>query len=419
MRVGAFLCWKFVRTAMAALLALSLVACASAPVTHNSAPSAAGARELAPVNLSANAPMVGAMAFRVQGAVPVVGDSVPAAFSSDISIGDRSSPIRYQVSYAVSPGDVLSSIGSDISRAPTGLARQRTRQQVTMSSPTVVGAPLRLDLSTETTGNWTTGGYRASQRERAELRWSQRRADIRLQWSGAGAQRDQSLALDCDLQGTVRLPVSGGDERPSRSFNLSGRDCVVRSPRAARMGLGAQHWGVGYSWADPGLESEIVLSMINPVTDLPDSHAIYDSGYELGLRHSRQYGGWRANARVALRQPATVTQIYGSGTPGMQWPGGGEADLRWTADTSLVRDLNRMSVSASWTYGADPLWFMNEAGTRTDRLGVALDMSGWAGLWFPELQPQLSMRWRWSHMHSSMNAQRNVNELAVSMSVAW
>lgn len=430
MRSGAVVFfWGLARNTAVAAAALALAACASTPVPHGSGANnsgsqaarqvAPGTRELAPVNVSANAPVVGSMALQVLSAIPVVGDSAPAAFSSDLSVGDRSSPVRYQVSYAVSPGDVLSSIGSDISRAPTGIARQRTRQQVTVSSPIVVGAPLRLDLSTETTGNWTTSGYRASQRERAELRWSQDRADIRLQWTGAGARRDNSLALDCDLQGSVRLPVTSEDGRPSQSVNLSGRDCRVRAPRAAQMGLGAQHWGIGYSWAESGLESEILFSMINPVTDLPDSHAVYDPGYELGVRHSRRYGGWRANATVALRQPATVTQVYGSGTAGMPWPGAGDADVYWSADTSLVRDLNRMSVSASWTYGADPLWFMSEAGSRTDRLGVALDLSGWAGYWFPQLQPRMSMRWRWSQKHSAREIQRTVNELALAMSVAW
>lgn len=414
-----------IRIAIAVCAALSAVGCASTSVNRGSGGAGAvgiaqpGAQRAQPqVSVRSNAPMVGAVELNLQGAMPAVGGTSAAAVASDFSIGDRRSPIRYQVSYALSPGDVLSSIGSNISRAPTGIARQRTRQQISLNTPALMGAPVRLNLSAETSGSWTTGGgYRASQRERAELRWSKKRADVTLQWSGVGVQNDQTTALNCDLQGTVRLPFAAGHGQPGRSLNFSGRDCAVGAPRAAQLGLGATFWGVGHAWTESGLESEIRLSMISPLVDAATIAPVYDPGFELDLRHSRQYGSWRASARVAMRQSASIA--YLPADAGTRWPGGSEPHVTWAADTSLARELKLVSLSASWTHGADPLWFLGDAGARTDRLGLGLDLSEIAAQWLPEYHPQLAVRWRWSQTQSGLVSQRTASELAVSMSVRW
>jgi hypothetical protein len=410
---------RIARRTLAASLTLALAACAATP-RGGDAGNVAGEREARALSVqtAAAAPMLGSVEMRINGAMPAVGTGAPAMFASDFSIGGRNAPISYRASYAVSPGDVVTALGSDIERAPTGIARQRTRHQVTLRSPEIASAPLLLDFSTESTGNWTTAGYRTSQRERAQLKWASARADLSLEWSGAGAPRDGTLALDCDLQGTVRLPVSEGGSRSARALTLSGRECRVRAARTPFDQLAAQHVGFGYAWQQSGQQNELRFSVINPEPAAGSYGADFGSGYELGLRHSREQGPWRANARVALRQPALWHgAVLTSATTQAAQPG--DYSAFWAADTTLARELQRVSISASWMHGADPLWFVQHAGTRTDRFGVALDLSAWASDLLPQLKPQLAMRWRWSQVERQQILQSSGNELSLTMSMTW
>jgi hypothetical protein len=407
------------KSTLTASLIVVLSACAATP-RGGDAGVAPGERDARAVNVrtAAAAPMLGAVEMRINGTRPAVGATAPAIFASDFSIGGRHAPISYKASYAVSPGDVVTALGSDIERAPTGIARQRARHQVTLRSPEIASAPLLLDFSTESTGNWTTAGYRTSQRERAQLKWVSARADLSLEWSGAGAPRDGTLALDCDLQGTVRLPVSEGGSRSVRAVTLSGRECRVRAARTPFDQLEAQHLGFGYAWQQTGQQNEVRFSVINPEPAAGSYGADFGSGYELGLRHSREQGPWQANARVALRQPALWHgSVLSAGSAQAAQPG----DFRalWTADTTLVRELQRISISATWMHGADPLWFVQNAGTRTDRFGIAMDFSGWASNLMPQLRPQLAMRWRWSQLERQQVLQSSGNELSMTMSMTW
>lgn len=373
---------------------------------------ARAAYDPAPLRLDAgiSAAGLGALQMQLNGAVIAPGSSAPALLATEFGLGKRTSPLSYRASYSMLPGDVVTALGTDISRAPTGIARRVARHQISVHAPKFAGAPLQLDLTTEASGQWTTSGYRTGERERAQLKWSASIAELSLEWDGEGAPRDHALALDCDVKGSLRFPMANAASGAKRGFTLSGRDCLVRAASTPFDRLEARYVGVGYAWRPAGQQNELRLALIDPgaVTGALD----YGAGYELGIRHTRQAGSWRASAQAMLRQPALQSAAVRTRS------GAVHADSFWAADTSLAREFEHLSLSASWMHGNDPLWFVQDGGTRTDRFALALDLSEWASQWLEHFNPRMAMSWKWSKVERRQ-LRTSSNEVALNFEMDW
>jgi hypothetical protein len=231
-----------------------------------------------------------------------------------------------------------------------------------------------------------------SQRERAKLNWSPGPATVNVQWVGTAAAFDDSIALSCDLQSTLRLPTHEGSDH-SEWLRFSGRDCIVPDEGTHYGGIEAQTWGMSYVWDRPRRQSEARLSVIDPSWPGEAELAGIGPGYELGLRHRRTFGALSASALVSLRRipamaRATIADsVYGRGD-----------DTAWSANASLQWQLADASLSANWATGIDRLWFAPDAGQQSDQFGLALNLSRWIETLMPRSAPQLAMNWEWSEV---------------------
>ena len=388
--------------------------CASAP-----SDSASASRTASSVSAQAKTevPVLGRIEADLGGANPLASRGSSDMLGSRLRFSDDRGLLSYSASYSVAAGDVFTSIGSTDARAPSRLAAQRMGQQVNLQLPKLAGAPLSLGMSSEVRGNWTTSGSNRSQREQANLRWDTDLARVRLSWSGPSVGRDPSLALDCELQGTVEVPTSRNGV--SQALNLSGRECRVQTSSSRHSGLAAQTMGMSYSWSASERATRLSFSRIEPMwrSEAATPGTRIEPGYELGISHEVSGGQWNASTRLSVRQRSGLDDSR-SVPDGSYHPL--ESQVHWVADTSLTRELTDVAVSARWIHGSDPLWFMPDIGQRRDRFGFKLDMSQWARHLLPEVSPSLAMEWNWSQSLSrDSQAYRRNNELAVNMSVAW
>ncbi len=393
-------------------VATAVLLCACATPQQRDDASAASELSFVEVRGQARSPVLGALDVKLDGTAPRPG-SGNALLRSNVSVGERDRPVRYEASYAVAPGDAITKIGTNVTETPKGLGRHRVDQRMTLQTPSFGGAPVALGLSTEVERRWTTTGYAQTQRERAELRWSSSLAHFNLQWSDTATELEPATALDCNVQGSVRVPLTGDERSGRQSLSLLGHDCTIRAANSRYGSLAAQNWGVAYAWERPSQSSRIRVSKINPVWREGLDGAAIESSYELGVSHAIDSGDWKAKARVALRQAATWDDVERNGSQA------NERDSYWTTDTTLTRKLQYIAVSAIWVSGADPLWFTPERGDRRDHFGVELDFSDWARTWLPDLTPSMAMRWDWSHARLRDNSVSRDNRLAVNMAVHW
>ncbi|TVQ46142.1 MAG: hypothetical protein EA371_10760 [Gammaproteobacteria bacterium] len=391
-------------------VALAIGACA-APTPYEYP---AGEQPQAIIDLQAETPasVLGAVDLQLGGMAPRPG-SADALLRGNVNVGDEARPLRYQANFTFAPGDVLSKIGSDAAEAPQGLGHQRIDQRMTLRSPPLAGAPVAIGLSTALERRWTTTGFAQTQRERAELRWSSSLAQLDLHWSDTASALGTATALDCNVRGTLRVPVAGDERSGRHSLSLIGNDCTVRAANSRYGSLAAQNWGLAYAWERASQASRIRVSRITPFWGDALDGAGNDSSYEFGVSHTIDSGPWKAEARVTLRQ-----------TPGWQ---DHDADGRtatgsqafWTSDTALTRRLRHVDVSAIWISGADPLWFTPERGNRREHFGLEVDFSNWARGLLPELTPSMAMRWDWSQSRTREDVSSLDNRLAVNMAVHW
>lgn len=396
---------------MAVALVLVLWGCAGPQPREagNSGPHAHGFMSL---QAQAPAPVLGGLDLKLDGTAPRPGSTDPL-LRGNVNLGDQAQPLRYEANFHLAPGDVLSKIGADITEAPKGLGQQRIDQRMTLRSPPLAGAPVAIGLSTAIERRWTTTGYAHTQRERAELRWSSSRMQVDLHWSDTATALGGATALDCNVRGTLRVPVAVSERAGRQSLSLSGNDCAVRAANSRYGSLAAQNWAVGYAWQRASQATRVQVSRITPHWGEALAGNAADSSYEFGLSHAIDHAEWKARARVALRQ-----------TPGWQHAESGalsatERDSFWTTDTMLTRKLQQVAVSALWVSGADPLWFTPEGGQRRERFGLELDFSNWARGWLPDLTPSMAMRWDWSQARTREELRQRDNRLAVNMAVHW
>ncbi len=391
-------------------LALAIAGCAGPE------PRARSADQLdhAFIDLQAETPaaVLGAVDLQLGGAAPRPG-SADALLRGNVNVGDDAQPLRYQANFTFAPGDVLSKIGTDVTEAPKGLGHQRIDQQMTLRSPPLAGAPVAIGLSTALERHWTTTGFAQSQRERAELRWSSSLAQLDLHWSDTGIALGTATALDCNMRGTLRVPVASHERAGRHSVSLFGNDCTVRAANSRYGSLAAQNWGLAYAWERASQASRVRVARITPLWGEALDGAGNVASYEFGLSHAIDAGHWKAEARVTLRQ----TPIWQDHEAGARTAPG--RDAFWTSDTTVTRRLQHVALSAIWVSGADPLWFTPERGNRREHFGLEIDFSNWARGLLPDLTPIMAMRWDWSQARTRDDVSSLENRFAVNMAVHW
>jgi hypothetical protein len=401
------------------LLALVISGCAtapgrSAPVT-NAAP-ILPTQYLFRAGAAGDAGFLVPLSFSVDSALPMVQTRTGNLFASRFNLGRPDGPLTYSASYSLSPGNIL--LADQLARlsAPQGLAGRRIGQAVRLKLPPVAGAPLALGLSRESEDMWTVNGNSERQRRVASLRWTPKLASVNLEAGTAAGPREPNLALDCAISGNLRVPLPAARPGRAQALQFSGRDCrvVTANPRYAN--LGAQTYGLAYSWRQPQRESRLRLSAIDPAWGPERMQPGMGSSYELALSQTRSRDRWSATGELGLRRAAR-TESYA--VPDGDNQTFADADDYWTTSLTLTRRLPAFAVSANWTHGADPLWFMPDIGQQADRFGLTLDFSRWARGIAPPLTPNLALNWHWHQARSRQDVVAGNSAVRLQMSVMW
>lgn len=379
------------------LIALLLSACASSP-PESIAVNAVSSPDKLRQNKKPASERNELVSIRLDGAAPVLnrnGADKDGAVASNFSVGiDRL--LQYQARWSIEPGDVLSldHQGSAGQQTPTRFGGQHIGQNVMLQLPELAGAPLSLAVSSEVENNWLLGGSTQLQRERANISWSPDLASVNVQWTGTAALLDDHVALVCDLQSSVRLPTHEGSGH-SEALRLSGSSCFVPYDGTAYSGTEAQTWGLSYVWGGLKRQSEAALSVIDPNWTADFDYQDIRPAYALGLSHRRDFGSLSAKGLVSLRQGSVI-----NGASALElaehYPGRGETN--WATNASLTWQWPDASLSANWAKGIDRLWFTPDVGQRSDRFGLALNLSQWVEFLMPESSPQFAMNWNWSEV---------------------
>jgi hypothetical protein len=341
----------------------------------------------------AAAPLVGAVALDVDGALPVPETPTSALLASSVRVGGDDHALTYRASYAIDSGDVLASNGNAVANPPTRFGGQSLVQSVELRTPELAGAPLALHLSRESRDDWTVSGRSRQQHALADLSWSPAGAAVDLQWVDAQQGVDPALGLTCSMRGSVQVPMTAQTDG-TQTLRFSGRRCQVLTADSRYAALGAQTWKIARLWSAPDREGQVLLSVVDPLwLDGAGTPPLAPS-YELAVGLRRSYGPWSAAARASVRGRSDELQGL---LDGPTWSDG---KFAYATDTSFTRRLAEASVSASWAHDADPLWFVPALGQHTDRFGVALDLSAWALTVMPAASPRLALSWNWWEAHS-------------------
>lgn len=355
--------------------------------------------------------------FKVDSALPIMGlnpDGKDALLKSHLSVGVDDDLLRYRASWSMESGDVLLTDDADTA-SPTRFGGQQFGQNLKLRLPDLAGAPLSLGFTTEMRNDLMVSGYTQSERERANLNWSPGPATVNVEWVGVATAFDPFLALNCDLKSTIKLPTHDKGKKHSEALRLSGRACRVVTGDSRYAGIEAQTWGLGYVWNRPERQSEVLLSVIDPLWAHDVGNRDIEPSYELDLRHRRNFGNWSAKALLSVRQ-ATFRDATALVAPddsdnvGNTW---------WAANASLIWHLPEASLSASWAKGIDRLWFMPDVGQSSDRFGLALNLSRWFRTLIPDASPKLAMNWHWSRVYTLEHTAIGNNSLSLNMALMF
>lgn len=395
------------------LLAFVLSACATAPreekahehAPGNAAEAASGAptNSLRPTRLSVD----------VDRALPVVRElrTDEVLLDSRVVASVNDDRLRYHASWSLEPGEALS---AGPGTTPGRLGSQRLGHDVRVRLPELAGSPLSFGVSSELRNDLSVSGYQALQHERARLEWAPGPTTVEVQWAGAATPFAPGTALACDLRSSLRLPTHTAADH-SQGLTFSGSACTVAADDTAYAGVNTQAWGVGYAWERTDRATEALLSVIDPADEAMSEWRIAAPGYEIDLRHRRDFGALSAEARVSLREaPAWEYVVTAAGVDG--WPGS-SFDAGWSTRTSLTWNLRYADVSANWAEGVDRLWFTPERTGRSDRFGLTLNLSSWVGAFAPSASPNLAMHWDWSQVQLPNDEITGGNALRLDMAL--
>lgn len=342
--------------------------------------------------------------------------------ASRLGIGASDDLLSYDASYAVEPGAAFTQTSAPPGVSPAqhmaaqALGSQRIGQDLRMRLPMPAGAPVALQLSAELQEQWKADGSTvARQSQVARLAWSPGPARLELQWHGGAVDNDAGLALGCDLRGRLEMPLGSAGDDSSPALGVYGRDCQVMAGHPDYQALAAASWGMALRWDGHDRETRLSASMVDPRWELPSRQELA-AGYELGMSHRRAYGAWSAESLLAMRYATAWDLPPGAGVDTLQ-PSAGE--YYWTAGISLTHQLPALSVTARWSHGADPAWFMPVFGERKHQLDLRLDFSRAIATLVPQVRPQLAMEWHWSEARSRANEITAQSAVQLNMGVGW
>lgn len=390
-------------------VALALTACASSP-PHRTEQQASPVAATSPAVTGAVA-WPAAVRFDIESALPIFSEmrDNDALLASRFSASVDEDRLRYRASWSVGPGDALTAGQGEAAKKPaaTRLGGQQLGQQVSLRLPELAGSPVSLGISTEFRNDLLVSGDQEFQQEQATLKWSPGPATMAVQWAGSPTPFSAGTALACDMRSTLRLPTRP-DAGHSEGLTLHGGVCAVTADGAAYAGIDTGTWGVGYSWDRTDRTTEAVLSIIE-LAEAPGAYRNLSPGYHFAVSHRRDFGPVSADAHVSLREAPRWE--YGLIDQPVQ-----DVEGSLSTHTSFTWSLPHASLSANWANGVDRLWFTPESGTRSDRFGLALDLSRWIGFFVPAASPQLAMNWNWSQVRPP--GERITGENALKLDVA-
>jgi hypothetical protein len=190
----------------------------------------------------------------------------------------------------------------------------------------------------------------------------------------------------------------------------------VRTSDPGYSELAAETWGLAFARHGSENQTELLFSVIDPDGGEGALRHEIEASYEFRLSHRREYGDWSTEALVAIRDAPSWDISPGSGEAGAY---AGANDAYWTSRIALTRHLPAVSLSANWSHGADPMWFMPEIGQQKHRLDVRLDLSRMLAAVAPEVKPQMSVQWNWFEARSRADTVMDENTIKLNMAVAW
>jgi hypothetical protein len=391
---------------MIVIAALAASACTTAPVRESRAASVASDRGW---NQAVALPSLASANLSVDGAVPFFSDSAAPLFSSKVSLQALESLLSLHADYSLTPGDVLNP--ADAARwnrktLPQSVGAQSLGQEARLRLPELSGAPLLLSLRYRQQDRWLIGSATQEVQQAMRLQWEPSYAAFQLNWMQQGSQLDPRLALDCPVDGAVKVPLRSVSE--GLALRVGGRSCSVRLPDDAPMPLDAHTWSAALQWSDELRRAALRAQVIEPTqaAGYELGHvAPLSSAYELQMQHEQTLGDWDARASIAWRRPPAV--------PGL------DDGAAWVADARLRRELRVLALVARWSNG-DRLWFVPEAGVRSDDLALSLDLSRWAaGLW-PGALPTMELSYQWQRARAASAAwYEDDTAIHWRMSVPW
>ncbi|MGH8446482.1 MAG: hypothetical protein ACREVL_14515 [Solimonas sp.] len=411
-----------------------LAACAGVPAQQVGADAgpAAPAPVVAPVSPVAAAPIapqgwsesygagVGQVGVHFAGNAPL--ESSAPLLNSGVSFAGLDQRLQYSAGYQISPGDLLNPAAVNNWRAnalPQSVGSQTVNQQVKVQSDPVYGAPLTVGARYQQQASLLVNGESETAQQAMDLGWAPDFAAFQLNWTPEGAPVDAMQALQCDISGQVRVPLtmlsSGTAGGRFIALDAGTRACKVVGDDAALGLLSANTWSTAVRWGKPSRETALRLQSVTPGPGAgvveSERPMTVGSGYELKVSQKRSLGDWQANAGVAYRRPPEAERaanpLAGDYAGGI---GGGPASSPWAANAELTRRLAMLSVAATWRRG-DPYWFLPEVRQAADTFGVAVDLSPWAATLWNSYTPTLAMSYNWTRAEagSTRDDEQSIN----------
>jgi hypothetical protein len=399
-----------------------LAACASVPAQP---PASAASAPVAPVAAAPIASQswsesygagVGQVGVHFAGNTPLA-SSAPL-LNSGVSFAGLDQRLQYSAGYQISPGDLLNPAAANNWRAnalPQSVGSQTVNQQVKVQSDPVYGAPLTVGAHYQQQASLLVNGESETAQQAMDLGWAPDFAAFHLNWTPEGAPVDAMQALQCDVSGQVRVPLTALASSTAGgrfvALDAGTRACKVVGDDPALGPLSANTWSTAVRWGKPSRETALRLQSVTPGPGAgvveSERPMTVGSGYELKVSQKRSLGDWQANAGVAYRRaPEAERAASATGNDYV----GGLASSPWAANAELTRRLAMLSVAATWRRG-DPYWFLPDVRQAADTFGVAVDLSPWAATLWNSYTPTLAMSYNWTRAEagSTRDGDQSIN----------
>jgi hypothetical protein len=351
--------------------------------------------------------------MELDGAVPVAQTRSDPLLAGRLGLGGEDLPLRFSARYLVEPGDVFAESPGAPGRAPPSqLARQRMGQDTVLRLPEFAGAPPTLKLSSEVVERWSVDGQRSGHRERQAggLGWSRGLTKVKFEWADGAVAAEPGVALLCDLKGALQAPLNPYGADGSATIRMFGRSCRLQTSDDRYSEVQAQAWGMAVAWE----QTELVFSAIEPDWGGTPENQPIDPAYELRLRQRFKRGPWIAGTQIAMRQ-ASAWDLAADDAAAGQFVA--DKDAYWTASASMAHQWPATSLSANWSHGTDPMWFMPQIGQRSNRFDLRLDLSEAFTSPASGARPKVGVHWYWTEAITRANAVSSDSAMRIDM--AW